>query len=190
MTRPTIPSLPAPGGTAGALIARLGMQRIPVEGCWFAATWGSSLEIPAASLPARYGGPRRAGSAILALVTRADFSAMHRLATDEIWHFHAGDPIEMLLLHPDGRERLLVLGPDVLADQHPQVTVPAATWMGARPLRHAPDAYSLFGTTMAPGFDDRDFEPGYRDLLQAAHPAVADLIAELTRDAMARRPAP
>ena len=73
-------------------------------------------------------------SAIVALVTDdpATFSDMHRLPTDEIWHFHLGDPIDLLLLHPDGIDELVVLGHDVLAGQEVQHVVPAGTWMGAR----------------------------------------------------------
>lgn len=73
-------------------------------------------------------------SAIIALVTNdaAMFSDMHRLPTDELWLFHLGDPIELLLLHPDGRDDLVVLGPDVLGGQVIQHVVPAGTWMGAR----------------------------------------------------------
>jgi mannose-6-phosphate isomerase-like protein (cupin superfamily) len=113
---------------------------------------------------------------------------MHKLKTDELWHFHIGDPIELLLLHPDGRDEVVVLGVDVLAGQHPQFTVPAGVWMGARPIKATPEAYGFFGTTMAPGFDYADFEPGYRDELQKAYPARKALIAELTRAELATRP--
>src|SRR5690606_16025636 len=83
--------------TAQYLIDHLGMQRIPHEGCWFALTYRSPLTLPAGTLPARFGASdRAAGSAIYALVTRRDFSAMHRLAQDETWHFYLGDPIELL----------------------------------------------------------------------------------------------
>jgi len=58
----------------------------------------------------------------------------------------------LLLLHPDGRDQLVILGGDVLAGQHPQFTVPAGVWMGARPVKATAEAYGFFGTTMAPGF--------------------------------------
>ncbi|MEI6107156.1 MAG: cupin domain-containing protein, partial [Opitutae bacterium] len=154
-----------PVGPARKVIAQLGMEKIPVEGAWFKVTYGSSDHLPAAALPARYGSPRVAGTAIYALVTREDFSAMHRLKTDEIWHFYAGDPIELLLLHPDGRNEVVILGADLAAGQPPQFTVPAGVWMGARPIKATAEAYALFGCTMAPGFDYADFEPGYRDEL-------------------------
>lgn len=165
------------------------MAKIPDEGAWFAVTYESADRIPAGGLPPRYGSSRLAGTSIYALVTRTDFSAMHRLRTDEIWHFHAGEPIELVLLHADGRSEIVVLGADVLAGQRPQFPVLAGTWMAARPLSTAADAYSLFGCTLAPGFDYTDYEPGYREELQAAYPTRASLIAELTRLEFVKRPA-
>jgi predicted cupin superfamily sugar epimerase/mannose-6-phosphate isomerase-like protein (cupin superfamily) len=177
------------GTTAEQIIARLQMQKIPDEGAWFAPTYRSPDRIAVEALPPRYHTPRDAGSAIYALITRRDFSAMHRLITDETWHFYAGDPIELLLLWPDGRSTQVLLGSDVLAGQQPQFTVPAGTWMGARPQRDAADAYSLFGCTLAPGFDYGDYQPGYRDSLQRAYPKAAPRIAELTRSAFRSEPA-
>ena len=174
--------------TAARLIERLHMAKIPGEGAWFAVTSTSDIMLPASALPVRYGSPRPAGTAIYALVTRADFSAMHWLKTDEIWHFYAGDPIELLLLYPEGKDAVVTLGADVLGGQRPQFTVPAGVWMGARPKGDAAGAYSLFGTTMAPGFDYADYEPGYRETLQAAYPARAGLIAELTRAEFVKPP--
>jgi predicted cupin superfamily sugar epimerase/mannose-6-phosphate isomerase-like protein (cupin superfamily) len=177
-----------PVGAAAELIAHLAMAKIPVEGAWFKVTYGSSIRLPAEVLPPRYGAARAAGSAIYALVTREDFSALHRLKTDEIWHFYQGDPIELLLLYPDGRSDTLVLGPDVVAGMRPQFAIPAGTWMGARPVKATADAYALFGCTLAPGFDYADFEPGYRDELQRQYPDRRELIAQLTRDGLATRP--
>jgi predicted cupin superfamily sugar epimerase/mannose-6-phosphate isomerase-like protein (cupin superfamily) len=118
----------------------------------------------------------------VALVTRRDFSAMHRLTTAETWHFYGGDPAELLLLHPDGLAEVVEFGPDPLAGQRPQVTVPEGVWMGARPARDDVAAYSFFGCTLAPGFDYGDYEHGYRGELQAGWPEVAELIAGLTRE--------
>jgi len=191
LTLMSLSDAPAAGpvGPARKLIDHLGMEKIPVEGCWFKPTYTSDDRIVATALPARYGASRVAGGAIYALVTREDFSALHRLKTDEIWHFYAGDPIELLLLHPHGHTEVVTLGADLLAGQQPQFTVRAGTWMGARPVKAGPEAYGFFGTTMAPGFDYADFEPGYRDELQQAYPAQSRLIADLTRAELATRPA-
>jgi predicted cupin superfamily sugar epimerase/mannose-6-phosphate isomerase-like protein (cupin superfamily) len=178
----------APVGAAKQLIDRLGMEKIPVEGCWFKLTYTSADVIPGVALPARYGSPRAAGGAIYGLVTREDFSALHRLKTDEVWHFHAGSPMELLLLRPEGKSEVVILGADILAGQHAQYTVPAGVWMGARPQQAGPEAYGFFGTTMAPGFDYADFEIGYRNELQQAYPAHRELIAALTREEHAERP--
>lgn len=184
-----VPGLAEPAGPAKKLIEHYAMAKIPVEGAWFAVTYTSGDRIPAAALPARYGSARAAGGAIYALVTREDFSALHRLKTDEVWHFYSGDPMEILLLYPDGRDEVVVLGADPFVGQRSQFTVPAGVWMGARPIKTGPEAYAFFGTTMAPGFDPADFEAGYRDELQQAYPARREMIAQLTRAELATRPA-
>ena len=178
-----------PAGKAAALIKHLRMERIPAEGAWFAATWRSSDVLSARAVPARYRGvPHAAGSAIYALVTVADFSALHRLETDETWHYYGGDPLELLLLHPDGRGETVSLGPDVIAGQQPQFTVPRGTWQGARTVGKGRDAYTFFGDTLVPGFEYQDFTIGYRDELQKQYPAFAAQIAGLTRAEFAVKP--
>ncbi|MEO0054699.1 MAG: hypothetical protein RLZZ50_646 [Verrucomicrobiota bacterium] len=165
------------------------MRPIPREGAWFALRWVAAARIPGEALPVRYGGVARAvGNAILALVTRRDFSALHRLRTDETWHFYGGDAAELLLLHPDGRAETISFGGDVFAGEQPQVTVPAGVWMGARPVRDTAEAYSFFGCSLAPGFDYADYEHGYRDELQKGWPAETDRIAALTREDSLTRP--
>ncbi len=183
----------APVGMARRLIDFHGMSPIPEEGAWFALNYVSGDRVAAEALPARYAragaAPRALGNAILALVTRADFSAMHRLCSDEVWHFYGGDAAELVLLHADGRSEVARLGADTLAGERAQFVVPAGTWMGARPARDAEDAYSFFGCTLAPGFDYGDYEPGYREELVAGWPEAAGLIAALTRAEYARKAA-
>ena len=157
--------------TPDDLVAHYGLEPIPREGGRFRQTWAG---------PARPDG-RPEGTAIVALLTDApgDFSALHRLPTDEIWHFHLGDPLQMLLLAPDGTARTPVLGPDVLGGQHVQHTAPAGTWMGARVA--AGGAWTLFGCTMAPGFTYEGYEHGDAAHLTARYPERAALIVELCR---------
>lgn len=164
---------------AQALIQGLNMERIPHEGAWFTLTHVSDETLPA-GLPPRYGAPRKLYSAIHTLVTAQDFSAMHRLRTDEFWMFYEGAPMEVLLLYPDGSGAIKVMGNAVLAGQHRQLLVPRNTWMGARILEPGP-GYALFGNILAPGFDYSDYEPGYRDALVRDYPAFAEQIAALTR---------
>ncbi len=120
-------------------------------------------------------------SAIYYLLADPDFSALHALSSAEVYHWYAGDPLRLLLLHPDGRAEEHSLGPDLDAGQLPQLVVPAGVMQGSSPLGASGAAWSLIGTTMAPPFDWQGFELGDRAELQGRYPAVADRIAELTR---------
>ncbi len=161
---------------ARQIISRLGLKPLPREGGFFAPTWTSPRKGP---------GGRALGSAILFLITAADFSALHRLGMDEIWHFLAGDSAELVRLGPRaGRGRVLVLGADVAGGHLPQVVVPAGEWQGARIIpRRGPGArgWALFGCTLAPAWDEREFELGKRKDLLARFPAHGGLIRLLTR---------
>jgi uncharacterized protein len=151
------------------IAARYGLAPLPVEGGLFRRTWAGPSDMDG----------RPAGSAIVALFA-ADgdlFSAMHRLPIDEVWHFYRGDPLELLLLDPDGGARVETLGPG--AGQHVQLAVPAHTWMGARVANGG--RWTLCGTTMAPGFVPADYEGGDAEELCAAYPEAADRIRALCR---------
>ncbi len=171
---------------ARQLIDRFKMERIPQEGAWFAPTYRSTEEVSVAGA-SRYTGRRVAYSAIYCVQTRDDFSGLHRLATDELWHFYDGQPIGLLLLHPDGRGERVVLGLNLAAGERPQFLVPRGVWQASRPVG-GDDAWTFFGNTLAPGFEYADFEIGYREELQAQFPDFAKPIAELTRPEHIRRP--
>ena len=104
---------------------------------------------------------------------------MHRLLTDEIYHFYLGDPVEMLLLYPGGRGETVILGTDVLGGQRVQFVVPAGVWQGSH--LQPGGQYALIGTTMAPGYENEDFQLASRQELASAYPAAASLIHSLTR---------
>lgn len=159
------------------LIDRLDLRPHP-EGGFFRETYRSDESL-AAELPGRYDGPRPLGTAIYFLITRDSFSAMHRLASDEVFHFYLGDPLVMLQLHPEGAGREVLIGNDVAAGQVPQVIVPRGVWQGTRLLDGG--RYALLGTTVAPGFDFKDFEFADRDQLLRHYPAHAERIGQLTR---------
>jgi predicted cupin superfamily sugar epimerase/quercetin dioxygenase-like cupin family protein len=181
---------PAPAGMAGRLISHYHMQQVPQEGCWFSLSYTSVDALEGDSLPARYAGrAHSAGSAILAIETPRDFSALHRLQTDETWHFYSGSAIDMLLLYPDGHARKVTLGANVLGGELRQFTVPRGVWQGSAPRDKRPAAYSFFADQLSPGFDYADFEIGYRDALQRQYPAFARDIARLTRTEFAVSPA-
>ncbi len=160
------------------IIARLGLEPHPKEGGFFVETYRSDDELPGAALPPRYPGARSASTAIYYLLTQGTVSAMHRLATDEIFHFYLGDPVEMLQLKPDGTGSTLLLGPRLEEGMRPQVLVPRGVWQGSR-LR-AGGRFALLGATVSPGFDYADFEGGERAALTAAYPAFGEMITSLT----------
>jgi predicted cupin superfamily sugar epimerase len=167
---------------AQKLIDHYHMQKVPQEGCWFSLSYSSDDALDGDTLPARYAGrTHRAGNAIVALETPEDFSAMHRLQTDEVWHFYEGSPIDMLLLYPDGHGQRVTLGSNVLAGELRQFTVPHGVWQGSAPRDKSAAAYAFFADQLSPGFDYADFEIGYRDALQREYPAFAHEIEHLTR---------
>ena len=146
--------------SAQQLIDYLGMSALPDEGGFFVETYRSKNLLPSSALP-DHPGSRSLATSIYYLLTAETVSKLHRLKSDEIFHFYLGDPVEMLQLSPDGNGQLMTLGNDVLAGQHCQLLVPHGTWMGAR-LRTGGE-WALMGCTVAPGFDFADFELGQRE---------------------------
>jgi predicted cupin superfamily sugar epimerase len=157
----------------------LKLQPLPVEGGYFAETYRSKFKLSQRSLPPGYSGERALSTAIYYMLTPDTFSAMHRLKGDEIYHFYLGDPVEMLILKPDGTCETLLMGQDIASGMRLQHVVHGGVWQGSR-LRPG-GKFALLGTTMAPGFDPADFELGAREVLSARFPAHAELIAVLTR---------
>src|SRR5262245_8465525 len=157
-------------------IARLRLQPHP-EGGYFREAYRSPLTLAADQLPPRYGGPRPAATSILFLLRAGEPSALHRLASDELWHFHAGNAIRVHMIDDRGAYETLRLGLD--AESAVQGVVPAGRWFGAEGVEGG--AFALVGCTVAPGFDFADFELARRDELAARFPQHAELIARLTR---------
>lgn len=164
--------------TAEELIALLDLKPLPREGGYYRETYRSVDRLSASALPAYYGVKKSAGTAIYYLLTPSTFSAMHRLPTDEVYHFYLGDPADMLQLWPDGSGRVITLGQDLQAGQLLQTVVPRGVWQGSR-LRTS-GSYALLGTTMAPGFDFADYEAGERARLADQYPEFTALICRLT----------
>ena len=110
--------------TAEQIKAKLKLRPHPEEGGYYAETYRSGTWISKEALPAGYAGARSISTAIYYLLTPDTFSAMHRLLTDEVFHFYLGDPAEMLQLWPDGSGKILTLGTEILHGMHLQAVVP------------------------------------------------------------------
>jgi len=171
--------------TAEQLIEGLGLVPLPLEGGYFRQTYRAEETIPQHALPKRYGSAKVLSTAIYYLLTEDTFSALHMLPTEEVYHFYLGDPVELLLLHPDGRGERIVLGPDVLGGQRVQLVVGRGVWQGSRLVPGG--RFALMGTTMAPGFDPSDFVGAGREALLRQYPADAELIRALTRPGAPQR---
>ena len=113
-------------------------------------------------------------TAIMYLLGADDFSALHRIDADELWHFYRGDPLRIVELQPGGQAKQTLLSHDA-----PQHLVPRGTWFGSMPAEGS--VYSLVGCTVAPGFEFEHFELASRASLIADFPLAAQLIARLTR---------
>src|SRR5258708_27557814 len=166
--------------TAERVVALWGLHRLPLEGGHFHQTYRAGELIERECLPQRYAGARPHGSAIYYLLRDDTFSALHRLHSDEVYHFYFGQPVELLLLYPDGHGEVFVLGPDLEAGQRVQLVVPHGVWQGSRLRSAARGHFALLGTTMAPAYDAADFELGERADLLAHFPGHAELIRALT----------
>ncbi len=159
--------------TASQIKALLNLEPHPIEGGSFRQTYVSAGTV---DLPR---GRRTQGTAIYYLLEAGTFSEMHVLASDEIFHFYLGDPVEMLQLHPDGSSELFTLGPDLQAGQHVQLVVPAGVWQGTRLIGNG--KLALLGCTVTPGFDYADYRNASYDELVKGWPDQAERIKLLTR---------
>jgi uncharacterized protein len=165
--------------TATEWIARLALVPHP-EGGHFRETYRAAERIAHEALPARFSGPRAFGTAIYFLLRRGECSALHRIRSDEIWHFYDGDPLTLYVLDDrDGGLAVVTLGRDATRGEAPQAVVPAGRWFGA--TVEPPGAFTLIGCTVAPGFDFADFEMAERAALVRRHPRHRALIERLTR---------
>jgi predicted cupin superfamily sugar epimerase len=166
--------------TAEEVKKMFGLQAHPVEGGWFVRTYEASETIPAEAFgDRRYEGSRRTGTAIYYLLEPETFSEMHRLKSDEVFHFYAGDTVEMLKLFADGRGERVLIGNDLGAGVRPQHVVERGVWQGSRLA--AGGSWALLGCSVSPGFEFVDYEEGRCAELCAEWPEFSEMIAELTR---------
>jgi uncharacterized protein len=164
---------------AGYWIETLRLEPHP-EGGYFRQTYRSEVVIAGEALPLGFTGARAVSTAIYFLLEGKNFSAFHRLQSDEVWHFYAGGPLIVHVINDDGQYSSILLGCDLEAGQVPQGVVRAGCWFAS----HVADwkSFAVVGCTVAPGFDFQDFEMGKRAELVARFPRQRELIERLTRE--------
>jgi hypothetical protein len=159
-------------------IDRLNLEPHP-EGGYFHETYRAALTLPRSAIPG-HGGDRAASTAIYFLLAGDQFSAFHRIRSDELWHFYAGSGLIVHVIEPGGSYQQLLLGSSADQGEQFQAVVPAGCWFGSS-LRQ-PETYALVGCTVAPGFDFADFEMARREELAAQFPQHRTIVERLTRE--------
>jgi predicted cupin superfamily sugar epimerase len=165
--------------TCDELIAILNLQPLPLEGGYYRETFRSNQTIGQSGLPARYTSDKSALTSIFYLLTPGVFSALHRLRSDEIYHFYLGDPIELVTIALSGALTRVSLGADILSGDVLQYAVPAGTWQGS--MLKEGGQFALLGCTVAPGFDPDDYEHGHWEPLLRQFPDHHATIMKMTR---------
>jgi hypothetical protein len=161
------------------LIARLGLEKHP-EGGYYRETYRSEDSLATEYLPERFsGGERNLSTAIYFLIAGEDFSALHRIKSDEVWHFYAGGTMVIHVLDQAGCYTRHRLGNACDDDVFFQVVVKAGSWFGAS--LEKPGTFALVGCTVSPGFDFRDFELAERGEMLRLYPGARVISEMLTR---------
>jgi predicted cupin superfamily sugar epimerase len=153
--------------------------RSHVEGGAFREVYRSDLTIAQKALPVFFQGPRNVSTSIYFLLASGQFSAFHRIASDEVWHFYFGDP---LLIYEIGHAGVLTvhrLGPNIEKGEQFQLVIKAGSWFASVPAEDS--EYALVGCTVAPGFDFAEFELADRATLAQQFPQHRGIIEALTR---------
>ena len=163
--------------SAEYIIDYFGMKPLPEEGGYYVETYRAEEKITSKNLPSRYTGPRNFSTAILYLLTPDACSRLHKVKSDEIFHFYLGDPIRMIQLHPDGKSEIIEIGPDITKGQNPQFTVPKGTWQGSQLKKNG--KFALLGCTVAPSFEFTDYCSADKEKLLKICPNLNDIINEI-----------
>jgi uncharacterized protein len=147
------------------------------EGGYFKENYRSVGLIPGNVLPATFGGERNYSTAIYFLLEKGDFSAFHKISSDEVWNFYAGDPLHVFVIHPDGSLEVIKLGNNIVEEETFQAVVPSGCWFASVPT----GPFSFVGCTVAPGFDFNDFEMANAEILVKEYPQHEQIIRKLCR---------
>jgi hypothetical protein len=159
-------------------IDKLNLIKHP-EGGFFVETYKCNETYKEVHLPKRYNGDRTFATTIYFLITHNDFSALHRIASDETWHFYAGDFLSIYAFKDEDYKEYK-LGSNFENGETFQVTIPHGYWFGSRVNKIG--SFALVGCTVAPGFDFNDFEMANKAELLRSYPQYNDLIVSLTRN--------
>ena len=158
----------------------LGLVPHPREGGCYIRTYESGEMLPAAAFAdGRYSGPRHTATAIYYLLEPDTFSEMHCLQSDEVFHFYAGDAVEMVQLRADGSGTIVRIGNRLDESERPQVVVPRGVWQGSRVADGG--TWALLGCTVSPGFEFADYQAATREELCTRWPEFQQQICRLTR---------
>jgi uncharacterized protein len=164
--------------TTQQLIEQYQLQPHP-EGGWYKETYRSAESIAATALPGRFGSDRYFSTAIYFLLERENFSAFHKIKSDECWHFYAGQTLHVHVLYDDGKLEIIKLGNDIANGELFQYVVPANCWFASRPAPGS--SFCFVGCTVSPGFDFADFEMAKAEELILLYPQHTITIKELCR---------
>jgi predicted cupin superfamily sugar epimerase len=149
------------------------------EGGYYKESYRSGEIVSATALPQRFSGDRNFSTAIYFLLEQGNFSAFHKIKSDECWHFYAGQTLHVYILYNDGKLDLVKLGSDIDNGECFQYIVPANCWFASIPAENT--IFSFVGCTVAPGFDFADFELAKANELTTQFPKHETLIRTLCR---------
>lgn len=159
------------------VIKKFKLTPLPEEGGFFRVTFRDSGRISGSNLD-QHGGDRCYSSCIYYLITPEEFSGLHLVKSSEIFHFYAGDPVEMIQITADGSLTRIVMGSKIFENESPQAIVPSNTWQGTKLLGDG--SWALLGCTVAPGFEYEDFVNGTFAHLTEQFPQHSDWIKKFT----------
>lgn len=162
--------------TADYFINKLGLTK-HVEGGSFKETYRSNFEINKQNLPNDFTGNRNLSTGIYFLLEHGQFSAFHKILSDEMWHFYYGQTLTVYEIEPNGNLITHKLGTDLDKGETFQCVIKAGNWFGSR--CEEPNGFSLVGCTVSPGFDFADFELANKEILTQQYPHLAELIGQM-----------
>ncbi|HMS35017.1 MAG TPA: cupin domain-containing protein [Ignavibacteria bacterium] len=148
------------------------------EGGYFKETYRSDTFISREHLPVGFNGHRNISTSIFYLLAGSQCSKLHRIKSDEMWHFYAGRGLIIYSIDGKGKLTENKLGLDIENGENPQVLIKAGDWFGA--TVNKPDSYCLAGCTVSPGFHFDEFEMGDRNELLKLFPGHKAIIEKLT----------